>query len=88
MEKYGQQVTQPKVPTRPLSFRAADRQAGSEAKHGRGEKEMENKEAVTESEEYLLAEALDFEVVDASLDPLEAIAVSCPVSRVGHVPKS
>lgn len=85
LEKYGQQVAQPKDPVLPHSFQASDSKGVTEPRHGRGEKEMEKKEIatshLTESEEYLLAEALDYEVVEASLDPLEAIAVSCPVSR-------
>ena len=34
----------------------------------------------TDSEEYLLAVAFDYEIVETSVDPLEAIAVSFPVS--------
>ena len=90
LEKYGQQVTQQKDPANPRSFREAGRQDTSEAKDGRREKEVETKVVahLTVSEEYQLAEALDYEVVDTSFDPLETIAVSCPVSSIGHVPKS
>ena len=89
LKVHGQRVAQRNVSACPRSFRATDRQATTKAKHGRREKEAEGEEGVvslsTESEEYLLAVAFDYEIVDTSLDPLETIAVSVPVSRVIHV---
>ena len=87
LKAYGQRVPQQKVPShRPRSFRESGRQATTEARHKREDKkEEEEEEAVsqsTEFEEYLLAVAFDYEIVEANLNPLDAIAVSFPVSEV------
>ena len=85
LKAYGQRVPQQKVPShRPHSFRESARQATIEAGNKREDKKEEEEEAVsqsTESEEYLLAVAFDYEIVETNLNPLDAIAVSFPVSE-------